>query len=251
MEQSGEERWTAFAAGFRARIFRALEKARESTANDPDCFSRWRESSTKCGPDMFSWRTHLILFAGESKPFSGPWPRWGMIQDGVFCPLPPLVPCTGEIVGGDCLPTPKAHDAKQSVTEATMARHTMDLNVYVAKYPTPTAGSGCGGSYAYHKFEKMDLPEEDKRSPMSGGGRLPEPRLGGMADGLASRLDGPGEASPVFWTADEWGIPRIVPQCNNRRKRLQAIGNGQVPACAAAAFMILMEMFQHQRKDLK
>lgn len=250
MEQSGEERWTAFAAGFHARIFHVLEKARESTANDPDCFSRWRESSTKCGPDMFSWRTHLILFAGESKPFSGPWPRWGMIQDGVFCPLPPLVRLTNAKDGGGYLPTPIAHDAKQCVTAATMARSTLDLSVFVALYPTPTAGSGCGGSYAYHKFEKMDLPEEDKRSLMSGGGRLPESRLGRVADGLASRLDGPGESAPVFWTADEWGIPRIVPQCNNRRKRLKTIGNGQVPACAAASFLILMEMFQPQRKEL-
>lgn len=77
-----------------------------------------------------------------------------------------------------------------------------------------------------------------------GGGWLLESRLGGVANGLAARLDGPGEASPVFWTSDEWEIPRIVPECNNRRKRLKAIGNGQVPVCAAAAFLILMEMFE-------
>ena len=244
MEQSLEERWTAFAAGFHARIFHVLEKARESTANDPDCFSRWRESSTKCGPDMFSWRTHLILFAGESKPFSGPWPRWGMIQDGVFCPLPPLVPCTGEIGGGDCLPTPTVNTAKNCVSASQMERNSLDLMNFVAKHPTPTTTRLCGGTNHFHKIKTLPISDEEKRS-MASGGRLPEPRLGGMADGLASRLDGPGEASPVFWTADEWGIPRIVPQCNNRRKRLQAIGNGQVPACAAAAFLILMEMFQH------
>ena len=170
MEQSGEERWTAFAAGFRARILAALEKARESTANDPGCFSRWRESSTKCGPDTFSWRTHLILFAGDWTPFSGPWPRWGMMVDGVYSPLPQLVPYTVETDGGDCLPTPLAHDAKQAVTEATMARHTLDLNVYVAKYPTPKTNGFCGGSGNFQKIQGLSISQEAKRSMASGGG---------------------------------------------------------------------------------
>ena len=173
MERSGEERWTAFAAGFRARIFHALEKARESTANDPDCFLRWRESSTKCGPDMFSWRTHLILFAGESKPFSGPWPRLGMIQDGVFCPLPPLVPCTGETVGGDCLPTPTVNTSKNCVSASQMERNSLDLMNYVAKYPTPKTNGFCGGTGNYEQIFALTIPDEEKRSMASGcGGTL-------------------------------------------------------------------------------
>lgn len=102
-----------------------------------------------------------------------------------------------------------------------------------------------GGEPRLYASEETGRAGRGEENPSIGRRRSDQSRLGGVADGLASRLDGPGEASPVFWTADEQGIPRIVPECNNRKKRLNAIGNGQVPACAAAAFMILMEMFQH------
>ncbi len=69
-------------------------------------------------------------------------------------------------------------------------------------------------------------------------------RLGRVVNGLASGLDGCKPADFVFWSPDEWGIPRITEHCKNRRKRLISIGNGQVPACAAVAFLILFEMLK-------
>lgn len=69
-------------------------------------------------------------------------------------------------------------------------------------------------------------------------------RMGGMADGLAPWMDRYKPADFVFWSPDEWGIPRIIEHCKNRRKRLISLGNGQVPACAAVAFLILFEMLK-------
>ena len=64
---------------------------------------------------------------------------------------------------------------------------------------------------------------------------------------------------PVGWTALEplkegafdtmqpcdepEGLPRVTTNCPNRAARLKAIGNGQVPLCAASAFLLLMGRF--------
>lgn len=64
-----------------------------------------------------------------------------------------------------------------------------------------------------------------------------QPGMGGMAHGLASWLDS--NRAGTLWQEDEAGIPRIIEKCDNRIKRLKAIGNGQVPLCAAAARTIL------------
>jgi hypothetical protein len=47
-------------------------------------------------------------------------------------------------------------------------------------------------------------------------------------------------------TDNDWGngTPRVVSICPNRVSRLKAIGNGQVPLCAATAWNILMERFK-------
>lgn len=49
-------------------------------------------------------------------------------------------------------------------------------------------------------------------------------------------------ATPLGWAVDPGDtgeVPRTTGGCANRRARLRAIGNGQVPACAAAAFRLL------------
>ena len=58
--------------------------------------------------------------------------------------------------------------------------------------------------------------------------------LGGMVDGLAHRLD-------FSWPPEPAGVPRVATGIQNRVARLKAIGNGQVPQCAALAWRILNE----------
>lgn len=64
--------------------------------------------------------------------------------------------------------------------------------------------------------------------------RPTEPGLGGMADGLADRMDRP-------WPPEPAGVPRVATGIQNRVARLKAIGNGQVPQCAALAWKVLNE----------
>ncbi|RMG25724.1 MAG: hypothetical protein D6732_22115 [Methanobacteriota archaeon] len=64
----------------------------------------------------------------------------------------------------------------------------------------------------------------------------------GMADGLANRMD------PCSWWKEEGGGFPLTNQTENRVKRLKALGNGQVPLQAAAAFSILWNMMTEVRK---
>lgn len=77
--------------------------------------------------------------------------------------------------------------------------------------------------------------------------RNAQPRLGGMAHGLASWVDA--NRAGTLWQDDEAGIPRVRQQSDNRIKRLKAIGNGQVPLCAAAAWTILKTIIDKEKDN--
>ena len=70
-----------------------------------------------------------------------------------------------------------------------------------------------------------------------------EPRMGRAADGLAAWLDAGRRLHGTAWQAGwENDCPRVVfGKPANRTNRLKALGNGQVPQTAAAAFRILWE----------
>lgn len=59
-----------------------------------------------------------------------------------------------------------------------------------------------------------------------------EPGLGGVDDGMGNWLDIHGTSAPG-------SVPRVAKGIRSRTDRLKAIGNGQVPACAALAWRIL------------
>lgn len=64
-----------------------------------------------------------------------------------------------------------------------------------------------------------------------------EPGLGGMADGLADRLD-------LHGTPEPGSVPRVATGIAKRADRLKAIGNGQCPAAAVLAWNTLFERIQ-------
>ena len=102
--------------------------------------------------------------------------------------------------------------------------------------PADAGDAECDGRHGEPKRGGVDAGETE------GGMCEPEgsvpgfviPGLGRMADGLPDRLDGscPPVAGP---------IPRVATGVCNRVDRLKALGNAQVPLCAAIAWRLLSE----------
>jgi hypothetical protein len=89
--------------------------------------------------------------------------------------------------------------------------------------------STCQGS-DYHGSGEAVNAQRERREAQPGLGRIP--------DGLSGWLDD--NNSGAYWTDDERGIPRLSVKTKGRANRLKAIGNAQVPLCAAKAFEILL-----------
>jgi len=58
--------------------------------------------------------------------------------------------------------------------------------------------------------------------------------MGLLADGMADSMDGP-------WNCEPGDVPRVVQGMSKRVAQIQALGNGQVPLCAAVAWLILSD----------
>jgi len=173
-------------------------------------------------------------------------------------------------------PTPRAEDSESTGAH----RGEPDtLTSAVRLWPTPTSGDAkdagsCNGegSLAHAGVSLTDAVRGD-----GGRGRWPTPaasdekgsaqpgqRRGQLSETVAGLKLSPDWVEwlmnwPVGWSSLEplasaeprlWGVdpgdtgevPRTTTGCPNRRARLRAIGNGQVPACAAAAFRLLREV---------
>ena len=74
-----------------------------------------------------------------------------------------------------------------------------------------------------------------------------QPRMGRMAHGLSDWMDR--SLNQQWFLPDEFGIPRISDNKLNRTKRLKALGNAQVPLCAATAFELLLKDFVELTKE--
>lgn len=122
-----------------------------------------------------------------------------------------------------------------------MNRHTPGLNAIAARYPTPTVqdGENCGGTGSFDKVQQLadagEITEEERRA-MTGGAQL-------NPDWVEWLM-----GWPVGWTDVErdlcdWRDISVEPEDihiattrrDNRPARIKAIGNGQVPLCAAVA----------------
>ena len=83
----------------------------------------------------------------------------------------------------------------------------------------------------------------DRAPGCAAGSAETQPRVGRAADGVAAWLDAGRRLHGTAWQAGwEDDCPRVVTgKPANRTNRLKALGNGQVPQTAAAAFRILWE----------
>ena len=93
-------------------------------------------------------------------------------------------------------------------------------------------GDADNARLAQRQSERSDACAQ--RTASVGASRGPsQPNLGGMADGLADRLDRPG------WWSVERGLPRVAGKQPHRNDRIRGCGNGQVALCKAVAWKLL------------
>ena len=174
-------------------------------------------------------------------------------------------------------PTPRAEDS-----ESTGAHRGEPLAIQVL-WPTPcsTDANGAGsrnveGSLAHAGVSLTDAVRGDGgrgrcRPPAASdekGSAQPGQRRGQLSETVAGLKLNPDWVEflmnwPVGWTSleplddatalpwdvdpgDTGDVPRTTGGCANRRARLRAIGNGQVPQCAAAAFRLLAEALRER-----
>jgi DNA (cytosine-5)-methyltransferase 1 len=131
-------------------------------------------------------------------------------------------------------------------------------------FPTPRALSLCGGTGAFEKIQANEnLTEGEKKALSSTGGRLNpdwvEWLMGWPVGWTDIELD---NGAPFPWLglsddpadAAEPSIRRITTRQQHRAHRIETLGNGQVPLCAAVAFNFAFEILRmalgtFKRKD--
>jgi len=235
----GEDLLMSYLAAFRAKTSALPEKAQASQASAAECGDTWRGSLARFDPDTSSWKTVQHSLLEDSESSSVIWPRSGMTANGQCWELPTLAHRISATDSG-LWQTPVADDAVNRVNGKINSRGEPKLSAQVLRWPTPTvcgnynrkgasAKSGDGLATAVQKwptptarchkggeFHDAQGWEESLRHARLGGGvpdwYASEPDVGRVADGVAARVD-----------------------------RLKALGNGQVPACAAAAWRVLTE----------
>jgi len=142
----GAELLTSYLAAFHAKTSAPQERAQESTEPDLECGVTWRESLAKYDPDTSMWKTVHSSLLEDSIEFSGTWPRWGLMQDGVSYQQQTLVRRIKE-TGFGSWPTPIAQDAKHSGYAPSGPGKADKLLYAVVKWPTPTAHNAKEGAY--------------------------------------------------------------------------------------------------------
>jgi len=117
---------TSSPGDFPAPTFLQQVTAPDSKGNIPASGGKWHESFARFDPISCSWKTQLTSLFGDSMEFSGTWPRWGSMRNGVVSARIRLALPTVENELG-LLPTLLAADAKQPGKHHGKSRSLSDL----------------------------------------------------------------------------------------------------------------------------
>lgn len=119
-----------------------------------------------------------------------------------------------------------------------------------AMYPTPRTTSLCGGTGSFERVRELRrggyLTDEEARAMTSTHGRLNPDWVEWLMGWPVGHTDPDRDAEPDFrplgddpatLPRDAAGyLPRVTDRLEHRVARIKALGNGQVPLCAAVAF---------------
>jgi len=137
-EDRGAELLTLFLEAFRARTSARRERAPESKESAPASGLNLLGSLARFDPASSSWKTPQCSLLGDSDEFSGTWPRWGSMRNGVCWARTTLVPPTVESESG-FWQTPVADDSVNRAMGKINSRGEPKLSAQVLMRPTPQA----------------------------------------------------------------------------------------------------------------
>lgn len=157
-EIRGEELLTWFRAVSRAKTSAVLAEAKELKEKNPQCGSIWHGSLARFDHVSRSWKTPQCSLLEGLDTFSGTWPRWGIMRDGVCSELTKPGLHIDETESG-FWPTPNASEAKSdtiNVQNRIIKGKQIMLCHAVRMFPTPTA---------HNAVEKCFPAEANRKTP--------------------------------------------------------------------------------------
>jgi len=220
----------SYLADFHARIFRQPEKAQASPEAAPASGKSLPGLLARFDRATSSWRTPQSSLLAGSTLFSRTWPRSGSMRSGACYRRPMLGPRTS---GNGCglWATPSATDGQRggTITPRMTGQSLPQMINTPEKWPTPLATDGSHGE--------------------SSGGQLnPDwvEWLMGWIIGWSS-IEPLSAIRPHDWSIEPPDVPRVATGIPARVDRLKALGNGQVPQCAAEAWTQLHKRLTEDR----
>ena len=199
-ETPGEEQLMFYAEDFPAKTLAQTEEEQVLKDHVRDCGKNMHDWLEKFGLDLCLPKTLQGSKLKDLPLSSKTLPRWGMMLDGVCWELGTKVRHIGEI-DSFYWPTPTVAEANKIPATANYGQVGINNHPKIRGYPdSPENGKGYQGLRWWDQ-DPAECPENKGST---------EPVVGRVANGLAHRVD-----------------------------RLKAIGNGQVPQCAAMAFDLL------------
>ena len=246
-ESLGEELLAWCLGVFRARTSVPQDEAQESAERNPDSGWKWRESSVKYSPDTRLWKTRQYSLLEDSEWFSETWPRWGTLRDGESWERPMSArPIFGR--GSGLWPTPTVEGNNNAPKIGT--KRGTGLSTAAKSFPTP-----CATVLDIDSMERLRFSGQTRQAWRDAGEPYKTQTIGSLNPDWVELLMGwpkgwtslePLESAEMRGWPDDWeeGVPRVEKGIPARVQRLKAIGNGQVPQCAAMAWGVLTEKTQ-------
>ena len=198
----GEDESTSSAEDSHARTSPSQAKGLGSAENAADYGLNLLGSLAKFDRDSYSWRTPQCSLVEGLDEFSGTWPRWGTMRNGVcwarmtlahpivakgsgFWPTP--VRADGErqsltygggnktLLGAGAFPTPMSSDWKGPNMSGSGSASARGLSTFVKKWPTPTCNDARNSTLPRATAEWDNIPGALIRAGEPIGGQLNPP----------------------------------------------------------------------------
>ena len=247
-DDRGEELLTWFLADFPVRTSAWQEAGPESTANDQGSGEKWPASFARWDRDTSTWRTPQLSLLGVSGSYSETWPRWGMMRDGECSAL--TMPQSRKL-------TERLRSLTTGTGSGSLVRERAPTPTVCGNYNRKGVSAKSGDGLETWVRERVPTPTAQDAANNGGPSQREQntPPLNAIVGGLLNPdwvewLMG----WPIGWTdldnddpgvhgfdSEPPGVPRTTSKRDRRAKRLKAIGNGQVPQCAALAWNVLSD----------